>query len=312
MRFGRQLKKGDTIGLIGPSGSIRTAGSLEKSVAMVEEMGFKVKLGESCGKVYGYLSGTDEVRARDVNAMFRDDTVDAIICVKGGYGTMRMLDQLDYEAVRANPKIFMGYSDITAMHIAYLEKAELVSFHGPMPASCWVDGLDDVTLKSMLSMLMDDCADRVISNPEGHPFTTVNSGVCEGRLVGGNLSLIDGLLGTPYELDTRGRILFIEDIGEKTYRLDHMLTHLRLAGKFDDCAGVVVGHFTDCPIEFPAFGLTIEEIIRDVVVPCGKPVFRGFTAGHALPNLTLPLGVQCRMDADQGTITLLESPVVRT
>jgi len=310
MRFGRQLKKGDTIGLVGPSGAIRTAGALEKSVAMVEEMGFKVKLGESCGKVYGYLSGTDEVRARDVNAMFRDDTVDAIICVKGGYGTMRMLDQLDYEAVRANPKIFMGYSDITAMHTAYLEKADLVTFHGPMPASCWVDGLDEVTLNAMLSMLMDVCDDRVIANPEGHPFTTVNSGVCEGRLVGGNLSLIDGLMGTPYELDTKGRILFIEDIGEKTYRLDHMLTHLRLAGKFDDCAGVVLGHFTDCPIEFPEFGLSIEQIVQDIVAPCGKPVFSGFTVGHALPNLTLPLGVQCRMDADQGTITLLESPVM--
>ncbi|MBP3646941.1 MAG: LD-carboxypeptidase [Clostridia bacterium] len=310
MRFGHQLKKGDTIGLIGPSGSIRTAGSLEKSVEMIEQLGFRVKLGESCGKVYGYLSGTDEVRARDVNAMFRDDEVDAIICVKGGYGTMRMLDQLDYEAVAANPKIFLGYSDITAMHIAYLEKAGLVSFHGPMPASCWVDGLDEITMSSMLDMLMEVRPERILQNPEGHPFVTVNPGVCEGMFVGGNLSLIDGLIGTPYELDTKGRILFIEDIGEKTYRLDHMLTHLRLAGKFDDCAGVVLGHFTDCPIEFPEFGLTIEEVIRDIVAPCGKPVFSGFTAGHALPNLTLPLGVNCRMDADHGTITILESPVV--
>ena len=309
MHFGRQLKKGDTIGLIGPSGAIRTAGSLEKSIAMIEEMGFRVKVGKSCGKVYGYLSGTDDVRASDVNEMFRDDEVDAIICVKGGYGTMRMLDRLDYEAVAANPKIFMGYSDITAMHIPFLEKAELVTFHGPMPASCWVDGLDEVTMHSMLDMLMEYIPERTLQNPEGHPFTTINPGVCEGRLVGGNLSLIDGLLGTPYELDTRGRILFIEDIGEKTYRLDHMLTHLRLAGKFDDCSGVVLGHFTDCPIEFPEFGLTIEEIVRDVVAPCGKPVFSGFTAGHALPNLTIPLGVQCRMNADEGTVTLLESPV---
>lgn len=311
MRFGRQLKKGDTIGLIGPSGAIRTAGSLEKSVQMIEEIGFRVKMGESCGKVYGYLSGTDEVRARDVNNMFRDDEVDAIICVKGGYGTMRMLDRLDYEAVAANPKIFMGYSDITAMHIAFFEKAGLITFHGPMPASCWVDGLDEITLTSMLGMLMEYTPQQCIRNPEGKAHNTVNSGVCEGRLVGGNLSLIDGLLGTPYELDTKGKILFIEDIGEKTYRLDHMLTHLRLAGKFDDCAGVVLGHFTDCPIEFPEFGLSIEQIVRDVVAPCGKPIFSGFQAGHALPNLTLPLGVQCRMDADQGTLEILESPVAK-
>lgn len=310
MQKARKVKKGDTIGLIGPSGAIRTAGSLEKSIALVEELGFKVKVGESCAQKYGYLSGTDDVRARDVNAMFADDEIDAIICVKGGYGTMRMLDQLDYDLVRANPKIFMGYSDITAMHVAYLEKSGLVSFHGPMPASCWVDGLDEITWASMLDMLMNAPKQRVIANPEGKPHQTVNPGVCEGMLVGGNLSLIDGLLGTPYELDTKGRVLFLEDIGEKTYRLDHMLTHLRLAGKFEDCAGIVLGHFTDCPIEFPEFGLALEEIVRDIVAPCGKPVFSGFQVGHALPNLTIPFGVQCRMDADRGTITLLEAPLV--
>lgn len=309
MLYGKRLQKGDTIGFVGPSGSIRTAGSLEKSVAIAEKLGFKVKLGESCGQVYGYLSGTDEVRARDVNAMFRDDEVDAIFCVKGGYGTMRMLDQLDYKAVKANPKIFLGYSDITAMHIAYLEKSGLVTFHGPMPASCWVDDMDEFSFQSLLQMMMEPQIGQMIRNPEGFEAHTVNPGCAEGMLVGGNLSLIDGLIGTPYELDTKGRILFLEDIGEKTYRLDHMLTHLRLAGKFDDCAGIVLGTFVDCPVEFPDFGFTLEEIVRDIVQPCGKPVFMGLQAGHCSPKLTLPLGVHCRMNADNCSIELLESPV---
>lgn len=309
MLYGKRLKKGDTIGLVGASGSIRTKGSLEKSVKIAEELGFRVKLGESCGQVYGYLSGTDEVRARDVNALFRDDEVDAIFCVKGGYGTMRMLDQLDYEAVKANPKIFLGYSDITAMHIAYLEKCGLVTFHGPMPASCWVDDMDDYSFRSMLQMTMEPEAEMIIRNPADIEARTVIPGTAEGMLVGGNLSLIDGLLGTPYELDTKGKILFLEDIGEKTYRLDHMLTHLRLAGKFDDCAGIVLGTFVDCPIEFPDFGFSLEEIVRDVVEPCGKPIFTGLQAGHCSPKMTLPLGVHCRMNADECTLELLESPV---
>ena len=169
--------------------------------------------------------------------------------------------------------------------------------------------MDEFSARSLLSTMMDNKCEWVIRNPDGYETQTITSGVCEGLLVGGNLSLIDGLLGTPYELDTKDRILFLEDIGEKTYRLDHMLTHLRLAGKFDDCAGVVFGQFTDCPIEFPDFGLTIDQIIRDIVVPCGKPIFSDLQAGHCMPTLTLPLGIRCRMNADEGTLTILESPV---
>lgn len=308
MKCGKRLKKGDTVGFIGPSGAVRTAGSIERAVAETERMGFRVKLGESCGQAYGYLSGTDEVRARDVNNMFLDDEVDAIFCLKGGYGTMRMLDLLDYEAIAAHPKIFVGYSDITAMHIAMLEKAELVTFHGPMPVSCWADGpMDDVTRDSLLHGLMDAEPAGEIRNPEGYARKTVNHGSCEGMLVGGNLSLIVGLLGTPYELNTKGRILFIEDVGEKTYAIDRMLTHLRLAGKFEDCAGIVLGDFKNCEIEYPDYGFTLEEIVRDVAAPCGKPIFSGLQSGHCTPKLTLPFGVKCSMNADECTLSALEA-----
>ena len=310
MNYGKKLNFGDTVGLIGPSGAIRTEGTLEKAIAETERMGFKIKLGESCGQRYGSLSGTDELRARDVNNMFKDDSVDAIFCLRGGYGTMRMLDMLDYDTIRANPKIFIGFSDITAMHIAFQERCGLVTFHGPM-ATSWNDNFPDgFTKPAILNAIMrDEPLGELVNAPGYHARATVKSGCAEGMLVGGNLSLIAGTIGTPYEINTKDRIFFIEEVGERTYCVDRMLTQLRLAGKFDDCAGVVFGDFADCPVEYPEFGLTLEEVIRDVAAPCGKPMFTGLQAGHVSPSLTLPFGVKVRMDADACSLTVLEAAV---
>lgn len=306
----KKLHFGDTIGLIAPSGAVRTEGAIDKAVAETKRMGFNVKLGVSAGQKYGYLSGTDEIRAQDINEMFADDEVNAIICLRGGYGAMRILDRLDYELIAKHPKVFMGFSDITALHIAFLEKCGLVTFHGPMAAANWAGKpLDEFSLQSMYKALMRAEPVGDLNNPPEYPKKMVNPGVAEGQLVGGNLMLIASSLGTPWEIDTKGRILFIEEVGERTYCVDRMLTQLRLAGKFEDCAGVVFGDFADCPIEYPAFGLTLEEIIRDVVAPCGKPVFTGLRCGHCSPKLTLPFGVRCRMDADQCSLTVLESAV---
>ena len=309
MLYGKKLKFGDTIGFIAPSGAMREAGSVERAVEEAERMGFKVKLGESAGKKYGYLSGFDEVRARDINAMFADDEVDAIICLRGGYGAMRILDQLDYDLIAKHPKIFMGFSDITALHIALLNKCDMATFHGPMGVNWCNKPLDDFSRESMYRALMNAEPAGELSNPPEYTKQTVNSGIAEGQLVGGNLTLIAGSLGTPWEIDTKDRIIFIEEVGERTYCVDRLLTQMRLAGKFDECAGVVFGDFSDCPIEYPEFGLTLDEIIRDVVAPCGKPIFTGLRCGHCSPKLTLPLGVQCRIDADQCTLTVLESAV---
>lgn len=310
MLKGKKLQTGDTIGLIGPSGAVRTEGAVERAIEYAQGLGFQVKLGESAHARYGYLSGTDEVRARDINAMFADPQVDAIVCTRGGYGTMRILDMLDYDVIRANPKIFVGFSDITALHIAFLEKAELATFHGPM-ATSWNDEFPDgFTQKAFYDAVMKAEPLGALKNAQGyHERRTVNAGSAEGLLVGGNLSLIAGTIGTPYELDTRGRILFIEEIGERTYCVDRMLTQLRLAGKFRDCAGIVFGDFNDCPVEYPEFGLTLEEVIRDIAAPCAKPIFTGLQAGHVSPKLTLPFGVRCRMDADTCTLTMLEAAV---
>ncbi len=309
MKYGKKLKFGDTIGLIAPSGAMRTEGAIERAIAETERMGFKVKLGESAGKKYGYLSGTDDIRARDINAMFADDEVDAIFCIRGGYGAMRILDKLDYDLIAKHPKIFVGFSDITALHIALLNECNLATFHAPMAVG-WSSGpLDDFSRESMYKALMHAEPMGELTNPPEFPKQTVNPGKAEGVLVGGNLMLITSSLGTPWEIDTKDRIIFIEEVGERTYCVDRMLTQLRLAGKFDDCAGVVFGDFADCPIEYPEFGLTLEEIIRDVVAPCSKPIFTGLRCGHCTPKLTLPLGVKCRMDADECTLTVLENAV---
>jgi len=310
MLYGKKLKIGDTIGLIGPSGAVRMEGAIERAVETIRRAGFRVKLGESCGKKYGYLSGTDELRARDVNAMFMDDEVDAIICLRGGYGTTRMLDRLDYEAIAAHPKIFVGLSDITAMHIAMLEKSGLCTFQGPMPMSDWLEDMHPFTYAGLMKVA--GCAapaGELVNHPDYPARRMINPGRAEGMLVGGNLMLITSLLGTPYELDTKGRILFIEEIDEHTYCIDRMLTQLRLAGKFEDCAGVVFGDFNHCEIEFKDYAFTIEEIIRDVVAPSGKPIFMGLQSGHCVPKLTLPFGTRCRIDADACTLTVLESAV---
>ena len=310
MIYGKKLKFGDTLGFIAPSGAVRTEGAIEKAVQETERMGFKVKLGVSAGQKYGYLSGTDDIRAQDINAMFADDEVDAIVCLRGGYGAMRILDKLDYDLIAKHPKIFMGFSDITALHIALLEKCGLATFHGPMAAANWVGKpLDDFSRESMYRALMNAEPAGELANPPEYPKQTVNLGTAEGQLVGGNLMLMASSLGTPWEIDTKGRIVFIEEVGERTYCVDRMLTQLRLAGKFDDCAGVVFGDFADCPIEYPEYGLSLEEIIRDVAAPCGKPIFTGIRCGHCTPKLTLPFGVKCRMDADKCTLTVLESAV---
>lgn len=310
MIYGKKLKFGDTLGFIAPSGAVRTEGAIEKAVQETERMGFKVKLGISAGQKYGYLSGTDDIRAQDINAMFADDEVDAIVCLRGGYGAMRILDKLDYDLIAKHPKIFMGFSDITALHIALLEKCGLATFHGPMAAANWAGKpLDDFSRESMYRALMTAEPAGELANPPEYPKQTVNPGQAEGLLVGGNLMLIASSLGTPWEINTKGRIIFIEEVGERTYCVDRMLTQLRLAGKFEDCAGVVFGDFADCPVEYPEFGLTLDEIIRDVVAPCGKPVFTGLRCGHCSPKLTLPFGVKCRMDADKCTLTVLESAV---
>ena len=303
----KPLKKGDTIGLVGVSGALQNPEErYPKMMEAIDALGYKVIVADSCREQYGYLSGSDASRARGLNQMFADDRVDAVVCMRGGYGVARMLDQVDFDIIRANPKIFLGYSDITALHTAIHEKVGMVTFHGPMPSTCWTK-FDDFTRESMLRALTSTEPLGELKNPEGMEPECVVPGVCEGTLVGGNLSLIASACGTPYALDVEDKVLLLEDIGEKIYRLDSMLTQLRQAGMFEKCAGVVLGGFTDCTVEYENYALVLEDIVRDIIVPAGKPVLANMSIGHMDTKITVPLGVRCRLDATNGVLEITES-----
>ena len=303
----KPLRRGDTIGLVGISGAIHEPETrFERMLEAIDALGYKVILGESCREQYGYLSGTDASRANCLNRMFRDERVDAVVCMRGGYGVTRMLDRVDFDVIRANPKILLGYSDITALHTAIHGKAGVVTIHGPMPDRGWME-FDDFSRQSMLRALTSTEPLGTLFNPEGMAPQCFAPGRCEGRLVGGNLSLIAALCGTPYQLDTEGKVLLLEDVGEHIYRLDGMLTQLRHAGLFEKCVGVVLGGFTKCTEEYVDYALHLDDVIRDIIVPAGKPVLGNLSIGHTPVKITVPLGVNCAVDAEDGTLTITEA-----
>ncbi len=305
----KPLRRGDTIGLVGISGALHEPETrFEKMLEAIDALGYKVIVADSCREEYGYLSGTDASRAKGLNQMFRDDRVDAVVCMRGGYGVTRILDRVDFDVIRANPKLLLGYSDITALHTAIHEKVGMVTIHGPMPDRAWME-LDDFSRRSMLRALTSTEPLGTLYNPEGTAPKCVVPGRCEGRLVGGNLSLIAALCGTPYQLNPEGKVLLLEDVGEYVYRLDSMLTQLRLAGMFERCAGVVLGGFTNCTEEYERYALHLEDVIRDIVVPAGKPVLANLSIGHTPVKITVPLGVNCAVDAEAGTLTITEAAV---
>lgn len=302
----RALRKGDTIGVIGPS-SPTPSERIEPSIEKIKELGFNVIAGDSCYGVHGYLSGRDELRAKDVNEMFRNKNIDGIWCIRGGYGTPRILDMIDYELIRMNPKVFIGYSDITALHIAINQKAELVTFHGPMASTELFYDLDNFTRESLIRSIMETEPLGLLNNPNDVEIGTLLPGKCEGVLTGGNLSLLAITIGTPYEIDTKGKVLFLEDIDEAPYRIDGMLTQLRLSGKLNDAAGFVLGNWNNCVAKEPEKSLTLMEVFEEIIAPLGKPTIYNFAAGHCNTMITLPLGVHVTLDAFTKELIIDES-----
>lgn len=253
---------------------------------------------------HGYFAAGDAQRARDLQDAFADDTIAGVLCVRGGYGAHRILPLLDLEAIARRPKYFSGYSDVTALHTAFQQHCGFATFHTIMPTTEYDEPIDDYSMAFLCRALFGPLAGP-LENPAGQRLTTLCGGKAAGALCGGNLSLLAASLGTPWELDTRGKILFLEDIGEKTYRVDGMLTQLRNAGKLDDCAGVLLGAWTDCLPEDPQRTLTLTEIFQELIVPAGKPVLADLACGHVLPTMSLPLGAQVLMDADRQSLEVL-------
>lgn len=311
----KRLRRGDTVGLIAPSSNAWEGEDVRFAIETLESLGFVVKPGKNLYRRQAYLAGTDEERAADVNAAFGDDSVDAVFPIRGGYGAQRILPYLDYEQIQKNPKILMGFSDITALHCAIHLRTGLMTFHGPTAMRTW----SEYSVTEMEKILMEPVAPVRLAAPppfEERPgkverenrVTKLVGGKARGRLVGGNLTLLSSLLGTPYQPDFQGKILFIEDVGESPYRIDRMLTHLWLAGVFEACAGVAMGKFTDAK---PSGGSSrsLEEIFRDRFEPLGKPAVRGLMIGHVDDIATIPVGAEAELDAESGELRLLERAV---
>lgn len=310
------LKPGDTVGLITPSTYVSDPDRLLLARRTIEYFGLKAKFGRAVGKRDGYLGGPIQDRVDDIHRMFEDPEVDAIFCIRGGYGAAMLLDRLNYDLIRSHPKIFLGYSDITALHLGIHRKCGLVTFHGPVTLSRFTDYTQDIFRRAMFDAKP---IGKLTNPPESntlrprHMTRTMKGGKASGPLVGGNLSLICSTMGTPYEIETDGRILFIEDVDEQPYSMDRMLTHLRLAGKFSRIKGLLIGECADCvPRDYkPSFDSTFSlgEVLDNILGDLPVPVVTGLTIGHTEDQMTLPLGVQATLDADEASLTIDEPAV---
>lgn len=272
----KSLQPGDTVALLAPSG-ICDPVKLDSGISTLQNMGLQVQVMESCYASHDYLAGPDTLRLRDLHTAFADKKIKGILAARGGYGAARLLPYLDYKMIAQNPKIFVGFSDTTALHIVLNQFCGLATFHGPMPASCFADAYPQ-TLTSFKHMLM--------KGPGGTlPLRCLYPGTATGILTGGNLSVIAATLGTPYEIKTRGCVLFLEEIQEAPYRVDRLLLQLKLAGKLNDAAAIIFGDFS--PESIDSLRITIQEL----VIPEKKPTLWGLPCGHSQPNITLPLGI---------------------
>jgi muramoyltetrapeptide carboxypeptidase len=291
------LRKGDLIGIVAPAGAIEAA-QVTAGVHVLEEAGFRIRLGDSVFRRVGYLAGNDAERAADLVSMFEDDEVKAIVAARGGYGSGRLLPYLDAGIIRAHPKMFVGYSDLTFILTWLVQQVGLVAFHGPMVAGLAQNG-DGA--RRLLAMLTGDRSSWNLAATE-----IIQPGTAEGVIVGGCLSVVAATLGTPYEIRTEGELLFLEDVNEKPYRIDRMLTQLQQAGKLDRLAGVVFGEMPGCMAD-PNEAVTVREVIREAFTDVTYPVVFGLPTGHGKSAVTLPLGVRARLAGER--VTLLESPV---
>ncbi len=313
----RVLRPGDTVGLITPSTYVADPDRLLLAERTVRFFGLRMKRGRHVGRRTGYLGGSIQERLDDLHAMFADAEVRGVFCIRGGYGASQLLDGIDYPLIRRNPKIFLGYSDITALHLAIGKQTGLVTFHGPIVLSRFTE----YTRRYFRKALFETEPLGVVTNPPdsdplrpAHLLRTIRGGRARGPLTGGNLSLIAATMGTPYEIETRGRILFLEDVGEEPYAVDRMLTQLRLAGKLESAAGIVFGECQDCrPRDFrPSYESTFSlgEVLDHILGGLQVPVLSGMTLGHTPDQATLPLGVMATLDADKGELVFEEPATI--
>ena len=305
MNVPKPLKQGDRVALIAPS----SPASEEKflvSLQSLEFLGFNPIPFPCCLIRNGYLAGDDDARAKDVNDAFADPLIDGIFCMRGGYGATRILPLLDYETIRCNPKFFAGYSDITALHIILNQRCNLVTYHAPMPSTGY-HLLDHFSLDSLKNSIFNCCKGNRVFNPPDEKIVTLNPGIASGPITGGNLSVMAAALGSPYEVDTKGKILFIEDVGDPLYRIDRNLTALRLAGKLNDATAIILGVFSDITSDdsIESSGMSLQRVIDQIITPLKKPTINNFRSGHIYPQITIPMGARARLEATANCTKIL-------
>jgi muramoyltetrapeptide carboxypeptidase len=294
MLFPNKLEAGDTIAIIAPSSPV-TKDEADSCKRLVEDMGYNVKMGKcTYESIHGYLAGTGKSRADDINEMFADNEVKAIWCIRGGDTSSHTMDKLDFNLIKNNPKIFVGYSDATNLNINFNQKCGFITFHGPMVKSNMLNAYDKFTKLSFEKALnMQD--ELILENPAREDFKVMIEGSAEGTIIGGNLSIIVSMIGTPYEIDTKDKILFIEDVDESVKRLDRMMHQLKYSNKLNDAAGIIFGDFSDC-INEKDEDYTVVEMLKDVLTDYKKPVMYNIKSGHCFPMSTIPLGANCNID----------------
>jgi len=309
------LKEGDSIGVVSPSSAIFETEPYEVAKESLEAMGLKVQFGEFTKARYGHLAGTDEERAEELNGMFKDDSIKAIMALRGGSGAARILDKLDYDAIKNNPKIFIGYSDITALHLAIYEKTGLITFHGPLAVSTWNSFSSDY-----FKRLLFEKEQITYSNPTTkrdnlaqteNRIRTITPGEATGKLIGGNLSVLTGIMGSQYfPTNWEGNLLYLEDVGEQIYAVDRMMSQLQLGGVLNKISGFIFGKCTSCEPGGSGYGsLTMEEVIDHYIKPLNIPAFSGSMIGHIDDNFTIPNGLEAKINSEKGTIELLQAAV---
>jgi muramoyltetrapeptide carboxypeptidase len=301
------LKSGDTVAITSPAGAIWDDTQVETFTTILKSFGFKVIHGKTLTEKFGYFAGTDEFRANEINELFADKTVKGIFCMKGGWGCARILDKIDYALIEKNPKVLIGFSDITALLIAITTKTGLITFHGPVGNSGW----NDFTKSVFTNVTMRDKPFHFPENPASENLPVIiNPGKATGELVGGNLTVLSSLIGSGYLPDWNDKILFLEEVKEEPYSIDRMLTQLKLSGVLNSISGLVFGKCAKCLAEEPIKSFTFHEVLMQHIQPLGIPAFYGAMIGHIENKLTIPIGIKASMDAEKGTISLNESSVV--
>lgn len=309
-----RLAPGARVALVAPAGPLLERDDLVRAVALAEALGFVPELGEHAADRHGYLAGRDDARLADLQRAIADPRIDAIWCLRGGYGVTRILDDLDLSPLRARPKALVGFSDITALLLAAYATTGLVAFHGPVarrPMTAFTRRAFErvLTRAEAAGPLETLPAPEGVLVPTANRIVALTEGVAAGRLVGGNLSLLHCLIGTPWFPRLDGAILFLEDVNEKLYTVDRMLAHLRSIGALARLAGVAVGQFTDLTRSAADGALGLDEVLATYFGPLGVPVAAGFPIGHIDDQWTLPVGVEAELDATHGRLSLLEAAV---